>query len=117
MRLDRIPEAVQTFEKARELGSGHTTCLFNLAWAQWRAGKGAIAFDLFEKLAAQDPIDAEAHFVLAEAAVSQARPDVAERSRATALVLAPHLEAVDVRTIFDTVPLTAKSSAATTTIV
>jgi tetratricopeptide (TPR) repeat protein/TolB-like protein len=99
MRLDRIPEAVQTFEKARELGSGHTTCLFNLAWAQWRAGKGAIAFDLFEKLAAQDPIDAEAHFVLAEAAVSQARPDVAERSRATALVLAPHLEAVDVRTI------------------
>jgi tetratricopeptide (TPR) repeat protein len=101
MRLDRIPEAIQAFERARELDADQKTSLFNLAWAQWRAGKGAIAFDLFEKIASQDPIDAEAHFVLAEAAVSQARPEVAERSRATALVLAPHLESVDVRTVSD----------------
>jgi tetratricopeptide (TPR) repeat protein len=101
MRLDRIPEAIEAFDRARELDADQKTCLFNLAWAQWRAGKGAIAFDLFERIAARDPIDAEAHFVLAEAAVSQARPEVAERSRATALVLAPHLQSVDVRTVSD----------------
>ena len=99
MRLDRIPEAIEAFERARELGAEEKTHLFNLAWAQWRAGKGALAFELFEKLASSNPIDAEAHFLLAAAAVSQARPEVAERSRATALVLAPHLEGVDARTI------------------
>ncbi len=99
MRLDRIPEAIEMFDRAHELGPDQRTCLFNLAWAQWRAGKGAIAFELFENLASQDPIDPEAHFVLAEAAVSQARPAVAERSRASALVLAPYLEGVDVRTV------------------
>jgi tetratricopeptide (TPR) repeat protein len=96
MRLDRISEA---FERARELGTEEKTYLFNLAWAQWRAGKGALAFELFDELAASDPIDAETHFMLAAAAVSQARPDVAERSRATALVLAPYLEGVDPRTV------------------
>ena len=101
MRLDRIPEAIEAFERARERGSEKTTCLFNLAWAQWRAGKGALAFELFGKLAASDPIDAEAHFMLAAAAVSQARPDVAERSRATALLLAPRLEGVDPATVSD----------------
>jgi len=99
MRLDRIPEAIEAFEEARELGSAKKTCLFNLAWAHWRAGKGALAFDLFEDLAASDPIDAEAHFMLSAAAVSQARPEVAERSRATALVLAPRLEGVDAATV------------------
>jgi tetratricopeptide (TPR) repeat protein len=99
MRLDRIPEAIEAFERARELGSEKKTYLFNLAWAEWRAGKGALAFELFEKLAAEDPIDAQAHFLLAAAAVSQARSDVAERSGATALVLAPHLEGVDARTV------------------
>ncbi len=99
MRLDRIPEAIEAFERASEIASEMRTCVFNLAWAQWREGKGALAYELFAKLAAEDPIDAEAHFVLAEAAVSQARADVAERSRATALVLAPHLEGVDARTV------------------
>ncbi len=99
MRLDRIPEAIEVFERASELASERSTCVFNLAWAQWRAGKGALAFELFAKLAAEDPIDAEVHFVLAEAAISQARADVAERSRATALVLAPHLEGIDARTV------------------
>jgi tetratricopeptide (TPR) repeat protein/TolB-like protein len=99
MRLDRISEAIEAFERARELGTEEKTYLFNLAWAQWRAGKGALAFELFDELAASDPIDAETHFMLAAAAVSQARPDVAERSRATALVLAPYLEGVDPRTV------------------
>src|SRR3989304_2356652 len=89
MRLDRIPEAIEAFERARELGSEEKTYLFNLAWAQWRAGKGALAFELFERLAASDPIDAEAHFMLAAAAVSQARPGGGGRSRAAALGLAP----------------------------
>jgi len=99
MRLDRILEAIEAFERAREVGSDSKTYLFNLGWAQWRAGKGALAFELFEKLAAEDPIDAEAHFLLAAAAVSQARPELAEKSRATALVLAPHLEGVDPATV------------------
>jgi tetratricopeptide (TPR) repeat protein len=99
MRLDRIPEAIEAFERARELAPEKKACLFNLAWAQWRAGKGASAFELFQELAAQDPIDAQAHFLLAAASLSQARPDVAERSRATALVLAPHLEGVDAATV------------------
>ena len=99
MRLDRIPEAIEAFERASEFGPEKKNHLFNLAWAQWRAGKGAPAFELFEKLATEDPIDAEAHFMLAAAAVSQTRPDVAERSRATALVLAPHLEGVDATTV------------------
>jgi tetratricopeptide (TPR) repeat protein len=99
MRLDRIPEAIEAFGMARELGSDPGTCLFNLGWAHWRAGKGALAFDLFEKLATENPIDAQAHFLLAAAALSQARPELAERSRATALVLAPHLEGVDPATV------------------
>jgi tetratricopeptide (TPR) repeat protein len=99
MRLDRIPEAIEAFERARELGAEEKTYLFNLAWAHWRAGKGALAFELFQKLAEQDPIDAEAHFMLAAAAVSQARPEVAERSRATALILGPQLEDVDATTV------------------
>lgn len=99
MRLDRIPEAIEAFDRARDLGSDSKTCLFNLGWAEWRAGKGGLAIELFEKLAAEDPIDAEAHFLLAAAAVSQARPELAERSRATALVLAPHLEGVDPATV------------------
>ncbi len=99
MRLDRIPEAIEAFEHARELGSEIKSPVFNLAWAYWRAGKGALAFELFEKIAAFDPIDAEAHFMLAAAAVSQARPEVAEKSLRTALVLAPHLEGVDARTV------------------
>jgi tetratricopeptide (TPR) repeat protein len=99
MRLDRIPEAIEAFDRARDLGSDRKTCLFNLGWAQWRAGKGALAFELFEKLAAEDPIDAESHFLLAAAALSQARPELAEKSRATALVLAPHLEGVDPATV------------------
>jgi tetratricopeptide (TPR) repeat protein/TolB-like protein len=99
MRLDRIPEATEAFERARELGCERKSCLFNLAWAQWRSGKGAPAYDLFEKLAASDPIDAEVHFLLAGAAVSQARPDVASSQRATALVLAPQLEGLDAATV------------------
>ncbi len=99
MRLDRIPEAIEAFERARDLGCAKKSCLFNLAWARWRAGKGAPAYELFERLAERDPIDAEVHFLLAAAAVSQARPEVAAKSRATALVLAPHLEGVDAATV------------------
>jgi tetratricopeptide (TPR) repeat protein len=99
VRLDRIPEAVEAFDRARELGADSKTCRFNAGWAQWRAGKGALAFELFEKLAAENPIDPEAHFLLAAAAVSQAKPEVAERSRATALVLAPYLDGVDAATV------------------
>lgn len=99
MHLDRIPEAIVAFEAARDLGCERQSCLFNLAWANWRAGKGAPAYHLFENLGARNPIDAEIHFLLAAAAASQARSDVAEKSRATALILAPGLEGVDAATV------------------
>jgi tetratricopeptide (TPR) repeat protein len=99
MRLDRIPEAIEAFEQAKALESEDETCRFNLAWAYWRAGKGAPAYELFERIAGSDPIDAEAHFLLSAAAISQARPDVAERSRETALILNPHLAGVDAATV------------------
>jgi tetratricopeptide (TPR) repeat protein/TolB-like protein len=99
MKLDRISEAIEAFEEAREAGCEWKSCRFNRAWAHWRAGEGALAYELLEELAAEDPIDAEVHFLLASAAFSQARPEVAERSRSTALVLAPYLEGVDAGTV------------------
>lgn len=95
MRLGRYPEAIEAFESAVELGGERKSYLFNLGWSQWRAGKGARALALFEKLAEADPLDAEARFLLAAAASSQARQDLSQRSRDAALVLAPQLESVD----------------------
>jgi tetratricopeptide (TPR) repeat protein len=95
MRLGRYLEAAEAFESAVALGGETKSYLFNLGWSQWRAGKGAKALALFEKLAAADPLDAEARVLLAASASSQARQDLSERSRDTALVLAPNLENVD----------------------
>jgi tetratricopeptide (TPR) repeat protein/TolB-like protein len=95
MRLGRYVEAAEAFESALSLGGETKSYLFNLGWSQWRAGKGAKALTLFEKLSEADPLDAQAHFLLSAAASSQARHELSEKSRGTALVLAPQLENVD----------------------
>ncbi len=99
MALQRYVEATEAFEQARKLGGDTETFLFNQGWSYWRAGKGGQAFSIFEKLAGLDPADAEAHFLLSAAAIAQARPDLAERSRGTALVLSPDLDTVDPATV------------------
>jgi tetratricopeptide (TPR) repeat protein/TolB-like protein len=99
MRLGRYPAATEAFESSVVLEGDSKSATFNLAWSYWRSGKGARAFDLFEKLATKNPLDAEAHLLLGAAAISQARADVAERSRNTALTLDPFLAGVDPATV------------------
>jgi tetratricopeptide (TPR) repeat protein len=86
MRLDRIPEAIEAFERRGARSEGKP--IFSTSPGPSGGGEGALAFELFEKLAAEDPIDAEATSCWRPRR-SQARSDVAERSGATALVLAP----------------------------
>jgi tetratricopeptide (TPR) repeat protein/TolB-like protein len=99
MGLQRFVEATEAFEEARRLGGETQTFLFNLGWSYWRAGKGASAFALFQKLAELDPVDAEGLWLLSASAVAQARPDLSEGSRGSALVLSPGLEHVDAATV------------------
>lgn len=99
MRLDRFLEATEAFEHAIDLGGETKALVFNLGWSHWRAGKGAAALELFQKLVTADPVDAEARFMLSAAAASQAKPDLAERSRESALVLNPQLAKVNPATV------------------
>lgn len=99
MGLQRFEEATDAFEQALHLGGEMKTFLFNLGWSYWRAGKGASAFSTFQKLAELDPVDAKVLFLLSSSAVAQAQPELAEASRATALLLAPELGDVDAATV------------------
>jgi tetratricopeptide (TPR) repeat protein len=99
MRLGQFPPASDAFETAVGLSSGSREPVFNLGWSYWRTGKGARAFELFQELTSDAPLDAEAHLLLGAAALSQARADIAERSRGTALTLDPFLADVDPATV------------------
>jgi tetratricopeptide (TPR) repeat protein len=99
VNLERFFPAVDAFEQAVAAEPGHGTYHFNLGWSLWRAGKGASALDQFEEASGLMPWDGEAHLLLSAAALSQARGDLAQRARATALVLSPQLEDVDTATV------------------
>jgi tetratricopeptide (TPR) repeat protein len=101
MRLERFLPAVEAFEQAVAAEPGHGTYHFNLGFSLWRAGKGASALAQFEEASGLMPWDGQAHLLASAAAFSQARGDLAERARATALVLAPQLEDVDTATVTD----------------
>ncbi len=95
MRLGRHAEAMEAFQLAMDADGSDTTFLFNLGWSQWRLGKGASALERFERAAELMPGDGEVHLLLSAAASSQAKPGLAERARATALMLSPRLAEVD----------------------
>ena len=95
MQLGRYAEATTAFQLAMDADSGDTTFMFNLGWSQWRLGKGAAALEHLERAAELMPGDGEVHFLLFAAASSQANVELAERARATALMLSPHLAEVD----------------------
>ena len=85
----------KAFQLAMDADGSDTTFLFNLGWSQWRLGKGASALERFERAAELMPGDGEVHLLLSAAASSQAKPGLAERARATALMLSPRLAEVD----------------------
>ncbi len=95
MQLGRHAEATEAFQFAMDADGGDTTFLFNLGWSQWRLGKGASALEHLERAAELMPCDGEVHLLLSSAASSQAKFELAERARATALLLSPHLAEVD----------------------
>ncbi len=99
MRLERFLPAVDAFEHAVAADVSLGTYYFNLGWSLWRSGKGASALEQLERASELMPWDGEAHLLLSAAALSQARPDEAKRARATALILAPHLEDIDAATV------------------
>ena len=99
MQLGRHAEATEAFQLATDADGGDTTYLFNLGWSQWRLGKGASALEHLERAAELMPGDGEVHLLLSSAASSQAKFELAERARATALMLSPHLAEVDPATV------------------
>ncbi|HSF19504.1 MAG TPA: FlgO family outer membrane protein [Vicinamibacteria bacterium] len=99
MRASRFDEATAAFEKACGLGGEAAISGFNLGWSHWRSGRGAEALEQMSEVVAGRPFDAEAWLVHSAAALSQARPEEAKRSRVTAEILAPHLVGVDPATV------------------
>ncbi|TDI41083.1 MAG: tetratricopeptide repeat protein [Acidobacteria bacterium] len=95
MQLGRYAEATVAFQLAMDADEGDTTFLFNIGWSQWRLGKGAAALEHLERAAELMPWDGEVHLLLSAAASSQANVELAERARATALMLSPRLAEVD----------------------
>ncbi len=101
MQLGRHVEATEAFQLAMDADGADTTFLFNLGWSQWRLGKGASALEHLERAAELMPCDGEVHLLLSSAASSQAKFELAERARSTALMLSPHLADVDPATATD----------------
>ncbi|HXV64901.1 MAG TPA: FlgO family outer membrane protein [Vicinamibacteria bacterium] len=99
MRASRFDEATAAFQKACGLAGDVAISGFNLGWSNWRSGKGAEALEQMSEVVARRPFDAEAWLVHSAAAISQALPEEAKRSRVTAEILAPHLVDVDPATV------------------
>jgi tetratricopeptide (TPR) repeat protein len=99
LRTGNMENAIEAFEKAVELEPEGFTYLFNLGWANWRAGKGRAALRWAREAVGRNPEDAEAHFLLSAAAASQALPEEADTERELATALSPELADVDPSTV------------------
>ena len=99
MRQGNLEGAVEAFQQAVALDPEDPTCLFNLGFGFWRAGKGSAAYEQLRELTRLNPLDAEAFWLLEAASKSQAMASEAELSGATARTLAPHLAERDAATV------------------
>lgn len=99
MRTGDVEQAIANFSLAHEQAAGQPIYLFNLGWANWRAGKGAEALRCFRDVVNMDQEDGEAHLLLAAAAGAQAHPEEASEERDRAVALEPNLAEVDVSTV------------------
>jgi tetratricopeptide (TPR) repeat protein len=94
--------------------------LFNLGWCAWQSGKGADALRWLRQAVERNPSDAEAQWLRAAAARSQALPEEAEEAQKRAIELSPRLAELDAATVqglervFDRLPTTAPVLAADT---
>ena len=99
MRTGDVEQAIKNFSLASEQAAGQPIYLFNLGWANWRAGKGAEALRCFRDVVNMDLEDGEAHLLLSAAAAAQAYPEEASAERDRAMALEPNLAEVDVSTV------------------
>jgi tetratricopeptide (TPR) repeat protein len=99
LRTGDLEKAIEAFGRAVELEPSAFTYLFNLSWANWRAGKGSEALRWAREAAGRNPDDAEAHFLLSAAAAAQALPDESKEERERAVELSPALADVDASTV------------------
>ena len=134
LRAGKLPQALETLRAvvepsataqgvavpAPDLSALPAELIFNLGWCAWRAGKGGEALRWLRDVVRRDPQDAEARFLLAAAARSQALPEEAEEEQKRALELSPRLAQLDPSTIqglervSDRLPTTAPVLAADT---
>jgi tetratricopeptide (TPR) repeat protein len=99
LRTGNMENAIEAFEKAVELEPEGFVYLFNLGWANWRAGKGREALRWAREAVGRNSEDAEAHFLRSAAAASQALSEEAGTERELAKALSPDLSDVDPATV------------------
>jgi tetratricopeptide (TPR) repeat protein len=99
LRTGNMENAIEAFEKAVELEPEGFTYLFNLGWANWRAGKGREALRWAREAVGRNPEDAKAHFLRSAAAASQALPEESGKELELATALSPDLADVDPSTV------------------
>jgi tetratricopeptide (TPR) repeat protein len=99
LRTGNMENAIEAFEKAVELEPEGFTYLFNLGWANWRAGKGREALRWAREAVGRNPEDAKAHFLRSAAAASQTLAEESGKERELATALSPDLADVDPSTV------------------